>query len=80
MQITSERVEKNKLAQENQTLKARIRQASKSNIDRQKRRSDERLIASLRNQVIQSQEELEQSEACIARIKVKWAKGTTARR
>lgn len=68
VQIASERVEKNKLAREKQILKARIRQASKSNIDRQKRRSDERLIASLRNQVIQSQEKLEQSEACVAKI------------
>jgi len=80
VQVAQEQAEKDKLAQENQTLKARLRQASKNNIDRQKRCSDERLIASLRNQVIQSQEELDQSEACIARMRVKWAEGTMARR
>ncbi|XP_075098314.1 uncharacterized protein LOC142175435 [Nicotiana tabacum] len=80
VQVASEQAERNKLAQENQTLKARLRQASKSNVDRQKRRSDERLIASLRNQVIQGQEELEQSRACITRMKVRGAKYAMARK
>ncbi|XP_070003423.1 uncharacterized protein [Nicotiana sylvestris] len=80
VQVASEQGEKNKLAKENLALKARIRQVSKSNNDRQKRRSDERLIAELRNQVSKSREDLERSEACIARMRVRWAKGSMARR
>ncbi|XP_070011460.1 uncharacterized protein [Nicotiana sylvestris] len=80
VQVTSEQGEKNKLTKENQALKARIRQVSKSNKDRQQRRSDERLIAELRNQFSKSQEDLERYEACIARMRVRWAKGTMARR
>ncbi|XP_075105161.1 uncharacterized protein LOC142179348 [Nicotiana tabacum] len=80
VQVASEQGEKNKLAKENQALKARIRQVSKSDSDRQKRRSDERLIAELRNQVSQSREDLERSQACITRMRVRWATVTTSRR
>lgn len=48
--------------------------------DQQKIRSSERLIAELRSQVNKSREDLERPEACMARMWVRWAKVTAARR
>ncbi|XP_070021755.1 uncharacterized protein [Nicotiana sylvestris] len=80
VQVAADKGEKNKLAQQNKALRARIRQERKNVGDQQKNRSNERLIAELRSQINKSREDLERSEACIARMWVRWAKCTMARR
>jgi len=80
VQVAADEGEKNKLARESEILKAQIRKM-KMDADNQRRsRSDKRLIAGLRNQVIESRKDLERSEASIARIRARWAKGAAARK
>lgn len=79
VQVDADTGKKNRLTQANKALKDQIQQVRMDADNQQRSRSDEGLITGLRNQVIESQEGLARSEACIARIRARWAKGTTAR-
>ena len=79
MQVDADIGKKNRLTQENKALKAQIQRVRMDADNQQRSWFDEGLITGLRNQVIESREGLERSEACIARIRARWAKGTTSR-
>ncbi|XP_070003413.1 uncharacterized protein [Nicotiana sylvestris] len=79
VQVDADIGKKNRLTQANKALKAQIQRVRMDADNQQRSRSDEGLITGLRNQVIESREGLARSESCIARIRARWAKGTTAR-
>ncbi|XP_070019976.1 uncharacterized protein [Nicotiana sylvestris] len=71
VQAAANKGEKKKLAQENEVLKAQI-QKMKRNPERS--RADKKLINSLKKKALEYQENLEESEAGLARIQAKWIK------
>jgi len=80
VQVAADQGEKNRLARENEALRAQIRQL-KITIDKQPRsRSDEQLIKRLENEVREWRDELEKSENIMAELKAQWATRTEERR
>ncbi|XP_070029920.1 uncharacterized protein [Nicotiana sylvestris] len=71
VQASVNKGEEKKLAQENEVLKAQI-QKMKRNPERS--RADKRLINGLNKKALEYQENLEKSEAGLARIQAKWIK------
>ncbi|XP_070025243.1 uncharacterized protein [Nicotiana sylvestris] len=72
--------EKNRLAKENEALRAQIRQL-KITIDKQPRsRSDEQLVKRLESEVRERRDELGKSEKAMAELKAQWATRTEERR
>ncbi|XP_070010046.1 uncharacterized protein [Nicotiana sylvestris] len=80
LQSAAHKGEKNRLTKECEVLKAQIRKMGKEADNQPRSRADKRLIAGLKDQVAECQEDLERSEARTARLRTKWAKGTMARR
>ncbi|XP_019266482.1 PREDICTED: uncharacterized protein LOC109243925 isoform X2 [Nicotiana attenuata] len=79
LQIDANTGEKNRLTQENKALKTRIRRVRMDANNQQRSRADKRMIAGLKNQITEYQEGLERSEASMARIRDRWARGTEER-
>nr|XP_016450650.1 PREDICTED: uncharacterized protein LOC107775434 [Nicotiana tabacum] len=80
LQIDVDTGEKNRLTQENEALKAKVQRVRKEANNQPRSRSDQRLINGLNQQLKESQESLEKSEASRARMQVRWEKGTRERR
>ncbi|XP_019260615.1 PREDICTED: uncharacterized protein LOC109238585 [Nicotiana attenuata] len=74
VQAATDGGDKKKLTQENEVLKAQIRQMKIAAKNQERSRYDERLINGLKKQVLECQEELEKSEGNIAKIRAQWAK------
>ncbi|XP_070002425.1 uncharacterized protein [Nicotiana sylvestris] len=80
VQVAADKGKKNRLTRESENLKAQIRRMKMDANNQLRSRTDTRLIAELRSQVSKSREDLERSEACIARMRIRWAKVIAARR
>ncbi|XP_070028718.1 uncharacterized protein [Nicotiana sylvestris] len=80
VQVAADKGKKNRLTRESENLKAQIRRMKMDANNQLRSRADTRLIAELRSQVSKSREDLEGSEAFIARMRIRWARVTAAGR
>ncbi|XP_070021858.1 uncharacterized protein [Nicotiana sylvestris] len=76
MQVAADRGEKNRLAQENEELRAQIQKLRMAPNKQPRSRSDEQLIRGLKNEVREWRDGLEESENVMPELKVQW--GTRA--
>ncbi|XP_070028653.1 uncharacterized protein [Nicotiana sylvestris] len=72
VQAATDEGEKKKLTQENEALKAQIRKMKIVARNPERSRADERLISGLKKKVLECQEDLEKSEASLAKIRAQW--------
>ncbi|XP_070029702.1 uncharacterized protein [Nicotiana sylvestris] len=79
VQIVADEGEKNKLAQENEALKAQIRQMRVDADNQQRSRSDERLINGLKKEIMERRDDLKKFEGAVAQLRAQWAKITKER-
>ncbi|XP_070025351.1 uncharacterized protein [Nicotiana sylvestris] len=80
LQAAADEGEKKKLSQENEALKAKIRKMKIAARNPERSRADERLISSLKKKALECQDDLEKSEASLAKARaqlVEKAKGRT---
>ncbi|XP_070025122.1 uncharacterized protein [Nicotiana sylvestris] len=74
LHIATDEGEKRKLAQENEVLKAQIREMKIATRNPKRSRADEKLINGPKKKVLEYQEDLEKYKAGLARIQLKWIK------
>ncbi|XP_070013861.1 spindle pole body component 110-like [Nicotiana sylvestris] len=79
LHIAADEGEKRKLAQENEVLKAQIREMKIATRNPKRSQADEKLINGLKKKVLEYQEDLEKSKPGIARIQLKRIKKTEGR-
>ncbi|XP_070014863.1 uncharacterized protein [Nicotiana sylvestris] len=74
VQAAADEGEKNKLAQENKALRDQIQKMRIATKNQERSQADERLISGLRKKVIERQNDLEKSEASLARARAQLTK------
>ncbi|XP_070002351.1 uncharacterized protein [Nicotiana sylvestris] len=74
VQAAADKGEKKKLAQENEALKAQIQKMKIAARNPESSRADKILISGLKKKALEYQEDLEKSEAGLAKIREKWTK------
>ncbi|XP_070004720.1 uncharacterized protein [Nicotiana sylvestris] len=74
LQATADEGEKKKLTHENEALKAQIQKMRTAARNSERSRADERLISSLKKKALECQDDLEKSEANLAKVRAQWAK------
>ncbi|XP_070021790.1 golgin IMH1-like [Nicotiana sylvestris] len=79
VQVATDLGEKNRWAQENETLRAQIQQIRIATDNQQRSRSDERLIKSLKMEISECRSESENFENTIAGFEAHWVKKTEER-
>ncbi|XP_070013919.1 uncharacterized protein [Nicotiana sylvestris] len=79
VQAAANEGDKKKLVQENEMLRAQIRQMRLDADKQQRSRSDERLIKGLKTKIVEYRDELKKSEGTIAELQAQWAKRTKER-
>ncbi|XP_070005431.1 uncharacterized protein [Nicotiana sylvestris] len=79
VQVATDLGEKNRLAQENEVLRAQIQQIRIAADNQQRSWSDERLIKGLKMEISECRSELENFENTIAGLEAHWAKRTEER-
>ncbi|XP_070005449.1 uncharacterized protein [Nicotiana sylvestris] len=79
VQVATDLGEKNRLAQENEALRAQIQQIRIAADNQQRSRSDERLIKGIKMEISECRSELENLENTIAGLEAHWAKRTEER-
>ncbi|XP_070029704.1 uncharacterized protein [Nicotiana sylvestris] len=79
LQAVADEGEKKKLTQENEALKAQIRKMKITDRNPERNRVDERLISSLKKKALEYQDDLEKSEASLAKLRAQLAENAKAR-
>ncbi|XP_070005400.1 uncharacterized protein [Nicotiana sylvestris] len=74
LQAAADECEKKKLTQKNEALKALIQKMRIAARNSERSRADERLISSLKKKALECQDDLEKSEANLAKVGAQWAK------
>ncbi|XP_070002442.1 uncharacterized protein [Nicotiana sylvestris] len=74
VQAAADEGEKKKLTQENEALKAQIWKMKIAARNPKRSRANERLISGLKKKALECQEDLEKSEASLAKIREQWTK------
>ncbi|XP_070029874.1 uncharacterized protein [Nicotiana sylvestris] len=72
VQVAADQGEKNRLAQENEALRAQIQQMRIAANNQQRSQSDEWLIKGMKREIGECQDELKKSEGTIAELRAQW--------
>ncbi|XP_070026068.1 uncharacterized protein [Nicotiana sylvestris] len=79
LQAAADEGEKKKLTQENEALKAQIRKMKIVARTPERSRADERLTSSLKKKALECQDDLEKSEASLAKVRAQLAENAKAK-
>ncbi|XP_070007730.1 uncharacterized protein [Nicotiana sylvestris] len=74
LHAATDECKKKKLTQENEALKAQIQKMRTADRNPERSRVDERIISSLKKKTLECQDDLEKSEANLAKVRAQWAK------